>query len=174
MHLRILEENKSYYSSEAVLTQSLGYGTYTFYVKGDVSSFDPNVVLGLFTYDLAFNLSPDYFHREIDFEIAQWGQSDINNSHFALQGPLPLQALHRFNLTYTGDVIASFNWSSDGVKFKLRKDDLGNEIIAEWDYNGNLTPVPGNERVRMNLWVFNESRVRDTEVVVKRFEFRKN
>lgn len=49
LHLRVTYTNGKWVCAEVVNRISLGYGTYRFYLQTDVTGFDPNVVLGLFT-----------------------------------------------------------------------------------------------------------------------------
>jgi hypothetical protein len=66
LHLAITSANNAWYCAEAILTQSLGYGIYRFYVDTDVSNLPDPIVLGLFTY----SNDSDYNHREIDVEFS--------------------------------------------------------------------------------------------------------
>jgi hypothetical protein len=58
--------------------------SYNWTVTAGAGSLDPNVVLGLFTYDD----SPDQTHREIDVEFARWGATpaqDGSNAQWVVQ-----------------------------------------------------------------------------------------
>src|ERR1700730_17053474 len=50
LHLRIAEEDGRWVCAEVINKANLGYGTYHFVVD-DTSHLDPQVVLGLFTWD---------------------------------------------------------------------------------------------------------------------------
>jgi hypothetical protein len=57
--------------------------SYTWTIVSGASSIDPNVVFGLFTYDLD---DPAQSHREIDVEFSKWSNpSDTMNAQFVLQ-----------------------------------------------------------------------------------------
>ncbi|WP_161795906.1 hypothetical protein [Corynebacterium pilosum] len=66
---------------ELISERAMGYGTYTLRYSGDFGAFDPTTVLGIFTYDWADRVLPDYSAQggftEIDFnEISRWGEAD--------------------------------------------------------------------------------------------------
>jgi hypothetical protein len=65
LHLRITNVNGSWYASEVVLNQTLGYGEYVFRVASSLERLDPNVVFGMFTYNY---IDPAFGHRELDIE----------------------------------------------------------------------------------------------------------
>ena len=52
-----------------------------FEVQGPIGDLDPNVVLGLFTW----SDDPAYDHRELDIELARWGNPLAPNGQFRLQ-----------------------------------------------------------------------------------------
>src|SRR5438552_1494221 len=70
LHLRINAKDGRWRAAEVISTRSFGYGTYRFYLDTNVDEFDPNVVLGLFTW----SDEPAFYHRELDIEISRWGQ----------------------------------------------------------------------------------------------------
>jgi hypothetical protein len=49
LHLRITHVGTNWYCAELVSQRTLDYGTYTYRVDGTPETFDPNVVLGMFT-----------------------------------------------------------------------------------------------------------------------------
>ena len=164
LHLQVLERDGKWYSSEIVLSKSLGYGKYTFYLQGDLSNLHPNIVLGLFTYDL--NLldenGSEYYHREIDFEVAKWGRDGIN-SQFTIQGPPLFEPVKEIELN-SEDFVVSFDWRPGFVEFFYNNE---SEV-----FRNEMVPEPGEERVRMNLWIFGSADdISETEVVVKKFEY---
>ncbi len=70
LHLAITKVGRHWAVGEVVNTRSLGYGTYTWVLASRVDNLDPNMVLGLFTYDS----NPAYNNREIDIEASRSGQ----------------------------------------------------------------------------------------------------
>jgi hypothetical protein len=69
LHLRIDHRDDRWSCAEVISTRSFGYGTYRFDLDSHIDCLDPQVVLGLFTW----NDDPSYNHREIDIEVARWG-----------------------------------------------------------------------------------------------------
>src|SRR5437773_1501268 len=81
LHLKITHSGGTWQCAEINSERTLGYGKYIFQLDSP-PDFDPNVVLGLFTWsdNNAFN------NREIDIEIARWGDaSDLTNAQFVVQ-----------------------------------------------------------------------------------------
>jgi hypothetical protein len=70
LHLQISRSGKKWTAAEVIANATFGYGTYTWRLA-PVPQLDPNVVLGLFTW----NDDPDFAHREIDIELARWGNA---------------------------------------------------------------------------------------------------
>ena len=47
-------------------------------------------------------------------------------------------------------------------------------LIASWRYSGNNIPIPGNEKVRINVYLFNglpPGNGKDFELIVRKFKF---
>lgn len=172
LHLRLLNRKEKWYSSEVVLSKSLGYGKYTFFVEGDLTKLGPQLVLGLFTYDLSLLKDPEYYHREIDVEISCWGSANSDNFHFTVQEEEETEPAKKINISYNQNLIISFDWQKDYVVFEVRKDDLQETLLHSWAYHGSEVPAEGKENARINLWIFDEPlELEETEVVVKRFQF---
>ena len=127
-------------SGEAILDRSLGYGRYEFTLLQS-PYMDANVVLGLFIWD-EDPASP--YNREIDIEFARWGnQWEDRVGHFTFQ---PWQDPGR-QIAFRpvdGPQTCSFTWLPMVIRWKC--------AAISWSYYGSDVPVPGTERVRMNLW----------------------
>jgi hypothetical protein len=172
LHLKILNRENKWYSSEVVLSKSLGYGKYSFDIHTNLKDFHKNLVLGLFTYDLTLSKDPNYFHREIDFEISQWGSDKNNNSQFTIQNSRFTKPIESFNL-YNNDLVVSFDWQEKFINFSVKLND--GTLLKNWLYTGNKIPTPGNERARINLWIYKNSKdLKETEIIIKKFEFDQN
>ena len=75
LHLTIHQHDGNWYSTEVVLTENLGYGTYYFRTNSEVEDLNTNATFGAFTWD---NFGDDpritaWPWREIDFEDSRWG-----------------------------------------------------------------------------------------------------
>lgn len=152
LHLKISNVSGQWRCAEVWTEDSLGDGLYTFRIESDLSSLDPGVVLGLFTWD---EFAPHYANREMDFEFSRWGDPDNNNAQYVIQ---PGQ-LHEFNIE-SADPCATthtLDWSVDGAAFEsffgpVRPADQS-DLIDFWTFSGNFVPRPGNENIRLNLWL---------------------
>ena len=168
LHMRITKRNGNWYCPEVINKISRGYGKYCFEIKGGVSNLDKNVVLGLFTWD---NSSQEN-HREIDIEIARWGNaSDPTNAQYVVQPYTHSGNLIRWTIPSNTDSSAHcFDWKPDSIDFSSRSD----SIISASHYTGSDIPHHGNENTRINLWLFNGVPPSDTNgvvVVIKKYEF---
>lgn len=171
LHLKIARDaNNRWTTSEVIAPTSLGYGTYTFTVGTRLDQFDPNVVLGLFTWS---DKAP-YAHREIDYEAARWGSaSDPTNSQFVVQPYDKPNHLVRFTAPAVTRTIQQFAWRAGSVSFVSKRLDTGAEVYA-YTYAGTDVPKPGDERVHLNLWLFGGSAPTNglpVDVVVESFTF---
>ncbi|HDH99419.1 MAG: hypothetical protein DRQ14_06755 [Candidatus Latescibacterota bacterium] len=173
LHLKVTERDGRWYCAEVVSEGSFGYGAYDFYLASRIDKLDRNVVLGLFTWDDA----PEGHHREIDIEFSRWGRTKDDNAQFVVQPWDRPGNMHRFNLQLDGDLSAHcFVWRKGCISFRSIRGHLltSPDIIESWDYEGPDLPEPGNEKVRMNLWLLDgvpPSGDGEVEVVVRRFEF---
>lgn len=171
LHLTIRKGARNrWQSTEVINRQSLGYGTYEWTLATRVDALDPNVVLGLFTW----NDAPDYAHRELDIELARWGNAaDPTNGQYVVQPHDRESHLQRFT---QGPVVVTtqrFTWRSGGVTFESL---AGDTVLNQWSYSGPASevPVPGGENARMNLWLFNGLAPKNgqpVEVIISDFRF---
>lgn len=171
LHLRIARSSSGTWSAAEVIgPQSFGYGTYVFTLGSDVSGLDPNVVLGLFTWSDRAQQA----HREIDIEFARWGDAaDPTNAQFVVQPWDRAGHLERFVQPAVARSVHRFTWSPGAVAWESRDADTG-ALIASYAYAGSDVPKPGDERVRLNLWLFGGRAPTDgrpVEVVVESFRF---
>lgn len=170
LHLKITKDGTGKWScAEVIGPASFGYGTYTFKLASRVDNLDPNVVLGLFTWS---DKAP-YAHREIDIEFARWGNAaDSTNAQYVVQPYATTNHLARFTQTAATTSTQSFTWQPGNVTWQSL-DSSGAEI-AHYAYSGADVPKPGDERVRLNLWLFGGSAPTDraaAEVVVTAFAY---
>jgi hypothetical protein len=185
LHLKVWSRNGRWYTSEARLSESLGYGEYEFETRGDLAFTSPNVILGLFLYD---HSAPDVYHREIDIEFGRFGDPGHSQGQFAVQPydargnssgfPLPDSPEPDFAPVYTH----AFRWSPGRVEFRTVSGSVEgvfglpadhNRIVAVHVVTGDVVPAPGAETVHVNLWLFQgQPADRDYEVVLSRFAFR--
>jgi hypothetical protein len=167
LHLRITYRDGQWYCAEVVNQKSLGYGTYRFFIRSSTSGMDPNVVLGLFTW----NDDPAFAHRELDIEISRWGKRDNEDAQFVVQPWDSVGNLKRFSMPPTVSSIHSFTWHPAEVLFDSREPN-GN-LIQEHRFSNGI-PQAGGENARINLWLVNGSMPQHgltVEVLLEKFEF---
>ena len=169
LHMRITARDGQWRSAEVILDRSLGYGTYRWTVASPVGRLDPNVVLGLFTW----SDDADYNHREIDIEVARWGDAaGASNAQYVVQPWDRAGNLRRFVQPDAAPTTHEFTWTSKSVSF--RSATPSGETISAWTYKGRDVPRAGNERTRMNLWLNGGAPPADgaeVEVVLSGFTF---
>ncbi|MCP4245788.1 MAG: hypothetical protein GY778_01950 [bacterium] len=180
LHLTIRKRNEHWYCTEVILQESFGYGTYVFYTMGSPDSLDLNVVAGMFTWETEAPAP----HIELDFEYARWGDSeDPTNAQFVVQ---PFQTpgnLVRYRVEperVDRGLTHVLVWSKDKAEFTTarghhRPDRIpASAIISALIYTGPGVPEPGNENVRVNLWLDRGAPPRDgrpAEFLVTRFAY---
>jgi hypothetical protein len=161
LHLRIRPAATGWTSAEVGLVPSLGYGSYRFVVS-DVSRLEPPVVLGI-----ANGSGPT---REMDIEISRWGALAGKNSQYVVQ-PFDVAAnVVRF-LSPPGRLTYSFDWEPGRIGFQTVRGKA--ELIAAHLFTSGV-PSPGIETLHMNLYIFEDKRVRiqhGAEVIIEKFEY---
>jgi hypothetical protein len=167
LHLGITKAQRRWYSAEIGLDHALGYGTYTWKLASRVDQLDPNAVLGLFTYD---DTSPAFAHREIDIEASRWGVPDAaTNAQFVVQPWDRPGNLRRIRLGSKLPATLSFTWRKSGLAWRAPQ-----AKPSTYTYRGADRPPRGNERARINLWLYRgraPARGRPVEVVIRSFRF---
>lgn len=183
LHLNVVYKDPNWYCSEVVANANLGYGTYIFTVKAGEEILDPNIVLGLFIYDV-----PDQYDnpREIDFELSRWWDpNEPNNAQYVVQpwdGP---NNRYRFYMDEHKSTTHEITWTHNRINFKSYYGDYPlvdpNNIIAWWSYDGEDIPPAGCENTRLNFWLLPPkdspegtpgappSDGKEAEIIIKRF-----
>ena len=170
LHLRIAKDTSGAWTcAEIIGPASYGYGTYTFTLGSAVDGLDPNVVLGLFTWS---DKAP-YAHRELDIEMARWGNpADTTNAQYVVQTYDVVTHLRRFTMPSASSSIHRFSWHPGLVTWDSY--DASGGLIASYEYKGPDVPRAGDERVHLNLWLFNGAAPLNgspVDVVVRSFSF---
>jgi hypothetical protein len=171
LHLKLARRNDRWTSAEVTLTRSLGYGTYAFVVR-DTSHLEPSATVGLFTWD---DEGGDQNHRELDVEISRWGDPTIANAQYVVQPYYVAANVRRFTAP-SGRLTHSFRWEPGRASFRTVRGAgaaPSSPAVAEHAFTSGV-PVPGNERVRMNLYYFRFSPTslqKEAEVVIEKFQY---
>lgn len=175
LHLRIAYKYGRWWAAEVISTRSFGYGTYHFDVDTTLDDLDPNIVLGLFTW----SDHPALHHREIDIEIARWGQANNDNGQCVVQPYNRPENVVRFALPRGLPMSQySFTWDAQRIVCQVRQGSpLASGSTLPLIYEHTFTagiPTPGGENARINFWLLGgeaPQHGQDSEVIIHRFEF---
>jgi hypothetical protein len=168
LHLRIAGGPEHWTSGEVRLSRSLGYGSYRFVVR-DISRLEPAAVLSFFTRD------DDGPTREMDIELSRWGELENKNAQYVVQPYFVAANTMRFDAP-GGTLTHWLVWEPGRASFRTARgaSPKMNNDVAEHVFSSGV-PSPGNERVHMNLYVFDNQRNplrQESEVIIEKFEFR--
>ena len=145
LHLVVTKVGRHWTVGEVDNTHSLGYGTYTWVLASRLDNLDPNMVLGLFTYDS----DPAFNNREIDIEVSRWGNAlDPTNAQFVVQPYAHPGNLQRITQGPTMPSTLSFTWTATGISFSAP-----GASPATWTYTGPDSPPDGAASPDINFWL---------------------
>ena len=178
LHLKIRKIGGTWYSSEIYSKKKFGYGEYLFHVTGKLDDYDPNIVLGLFSYNGDNN--------EIDIEIANF--DDINAPKKSvyhtvqpdmLDSKLPAVSEHvPLNLEGTA-TSHKYIWQNSGIKWQsyyghYPAPPSKQSLIKETE-SSQYKPQPDAE-IRINFWLLDEKNgpknQQEAEVIIKNVFFK--
>lgn len=186
LHLTVTQRDEKWYCTEVVLTESLGYGTYVFGTGGRLDVQDPNLVAGLFTYEMDSPIPGD---RELDIEFTRWGDPlNPDNAQFVIQpcGTCPgcgAERCDRFLATLSeeaSEMTHFMEWAPGTATFRsylgkhLDSAPPVEQLIHEKTYTGAQVPEPDREKVRVNYWLHlghSPTNGTDAEFVLTGFRF---
>ncbi len=177
LHLKIVKRNDNWFCSEVILTESLGYGRYSFEISTNLSEINENAVLGLFSWD---NDAINKNNNEIDIEFSRWGNiQDSMNAQYVVQPSNIPGNIKRWKVSNTGSSSTHrINWTSESINFlsfnNNRKVETLSSNINSWSYVGPNIPNRARETTRINLWLFDSqppSNEDEVEIVITDFKF---
>lgn len=171
LHLRLSKVEDHWTSAQAILTRSLGYGTYEFSVR-DVSHLDPAAVLAFYVWDaVAANRNEN--SREWDVEISQWGDPRAKNARYGIPPHHVDGHTVRFGAP-PGALIHTVRWEPGQATFRTVKGFGAHErLVFEHRFTAFVPPV-GNEKLRINFYDFQRGPNllrQGAEIVIERFRF---
>ncbi len=173
LHLKITYTDGKWVCPE-VRTQTLGYGTYTFYTASNIDTIDKNAVLGLFAYK-------DDNH-EVDIEFSRWGIEDYTNAAFTVQPPPYIAGYNQklFNIDLTSGTYSThhFVWNQASVYFESNSGFYSAGTAPESQLIQSLytpySPDATGVMAMINLWLFQGNAPSDgqpVEAVIAGFDF---
>jgi hypothetical protein len=172
LHLRIKKKGNKWSCAEAVLSRSLGYGTYIVTVR-DTSQLDPAAILSLNTFD---DWGGEQNYRELDVELGRWGDAtNKNNAQFAVQ-PFYVPGNVAPFVAPAGVLTHSFHWEPGRVKFvtvRGQSTHQGAPVVSEHLFTSGV-PSSGHERMQFLFYVVASDKnpmQKDDEVVLEKFEY---
>ncbi len=182
LHLTVSKDGGSWYSTEVVLEEALGYGDYVFTTRGRLDTLDPAAVFGLFLWQYGPCWDDAYTwwnaYDEIDVEFGRWGDLGREIAQFVAQPWDYPGNIDRFDAAFATNEVTShaFRWLPDRVEFRSWRGGPGDEsaasLIHAWTYEGPHVPRPEQPRVHLNLWRSSGVPAADQEVVLDGFTFR--
>jgi hypothetical protein len=180
LHMTVQNNFGNWFSSEIALVDPLGYGDYIFTTVGRLDLLDPNVVLGMFTWQYGPCYDTSYLwwgpFNEFDIEFSRWGNPASDIGQFVAQPYDWAGNISRFDATFSDEEIAShaFRWLPDRVECRSWRggpqDEATSTQIHSWTYTGPHIPRPEQPRIHINLWHINTP-ASDQEVVFDSFTF---
>lgn len=197
LHLTVNKENGLWQSTEVVSKENFGYGTYIFTIEGNLSYLDPNVTLGLFTWNnYTFKSQAN---SEIDIEFARWGKADdpmtLQYAVHPVSDTTRMRRCETNPLVWNGISTHAFTWTDSTIIWESYLGEnygLG-KPICRWVFTRDnrgmvkhesgrssdpvVIPEPGSQtNVRMNLWLSKGPVIGPrgnvpTEVIIRKFDF---
>lgn len=141
----------SWMSSEVMIDQSFGYGTYEVVVKDALADHNENVVFGAFIWD---ETNPIY-NGEIDLmEASRFGDPyNPFNAQFVIAPWNVDGRINRFAIPATAtSAVLTLRWSPTALQMSVACPETGYSFSWE-PQDASIIPVPsGNERLHLNAW----------------------
>ena len=155
LHLALNHRDGKWLSTELVSDWPVGYGTYEFRLAGSGSEasgagpdqLDPNVVLGLFTWDT--DSWPTDANSEIDIELTRWCEAGAPNLHYSVHPAWGPDGKHperykpqRIDLKGSPSTHV-ITWSPKGVECAMYLGDAGpdpDKLICQWRFGADNPP----------------------------------
>ena len=171
LHMKIRKVGDAWFSSEVYTLSSLGYGTYGFQIASDAELYDPQVVVGLFTY-------LDDQH-EIDIELTRQGDPHAPEGNYTVQPYFIPGNMSKFELGLHDASTHAFEWRPDSIYFQSLDGRRINprvpeDVISDWAYAGDSIPLAGAEKLYINFYLFQgvaPANGTDAELIVSNVTF---
>jgi len=181
LHLAITRSRGTWTGAELGTTKDLGFGSYYWVFSGPLTTFEPQIVLGAFTYGPAHGIGTDATN-EIDVEFSRWNvATNANNGDFNIfPATGQTKGVNSSNLwNWTSGTVATcrIDWTSTSVT-----ESVWSGVVAEnaptssaavtWTYNGSTSAVPqAPVPFLFNLWAHGSHPTRNVDITVKNFRY---
>ncbi|HWE49739.1 MAG TPA: BACON domain-containing carbohydrate-binding protein [Bryobacteraceae bacterium] len=172
LHLKVEKCSGSWCAAEIFTKQTVGYGSYSFSIASQLNNLDPNLTLGLFTWD---GQAGDQNNREWDIEFARWGNlTNTSNAQYVVQPYNGPNNLTRFLMSPAANSTHVVQWSASQMNFSSSASNLP---IASWNYVANAfssIPTPGDVHLHLNLYIgagTSPASQVGTEIIISNFHY---
>ena len=175
LHLKLKRINGRWNCAEVYTTRKFGSGKYSFQVASRIDNIDPNIVVGLFTW----NDRMAYHNQEVDIEFSKWGQPGNRNTQYVVQPYTIQRNMNRFNTELNGSY--STHEFTIGPRFVFFESYHGHPErplpgtgINNWLYHCRKGPFVRNAEIRINVWLFRglpPSDGQEQEVIIRRVKY---
>ncbi|HSG26960.1 MAG TPA: hypothetical protein VLA34_00670, partial [Candidatus Krumholzibacterium sp.] len=124
LHVTVKNFGGTWYSTEVVLEEALGYGDYLFTTVGRLDQLDPSVVLGIFLWQYGPCWDYSYLwwnpYNEMDIEFSRWGDPGNWLGQFVAQPYDWGGNIDRFDASFSDGELTThaFRWGPDAVEFR--------------------------------------------------------
>lgn len=189
LHLTVHLVGGLWRSTEVILLESLGHGTYWFTTESQVGQLDANLVFGAYTWNSFGNGPAPTTYSEIDFEDSRWGNpTDPTSSQVVVQPYSTPGNLLRYTtpvLLPSPTLTRFFEWTPGRVRFVAAQglhspcsvtpaSMLHQSLYLTNASPGHAVPTAGLEQFRFNLWSSSPSgpmNGQSAEVIISDFRF---
>ncbi len=196
LRLRITKRAGRYYCAELFTIETVGYGTYTFYLSSRLDNLNKNVVAGLFTWNDKNCITNA--NSELDIEFTRWGDAtDPDVIEYSVQptnGGQENERDARRPMALNGNNSIHFiNWTPALVTMSSYQAHINPppaaNLIAYWSFDTNhipkskeecssdsiLIPQPENAtHLDLNLWLnggIAPSDNQEAEIIIHKIEY---
>ena len=181
LHITLSNRSGSWYSTEVVTEEALGYGDYILTTVGRLDLLDPQAVLGIFLWEYGPCWDNAYTwwnaYNEIDIEYSRWQDPSSDIGQFVAQPYYWDGNINRFDYTFSEGEVTShaMRWLADRVEYRVWRggpnDESQANMIQSWTYTGPHIPRPEQPRMHLNLWKIDGAPAGDQEIVFQDFVF---
>jgi hypothetical protein len=181
LHLKLSNANGVWTGAELGTSKNLGFGSYYWIFDAPLTTFEPQVVLGAFTYGPAAGIGKDA-SNEIDIEFSKWNvATNVNNGDFnifpATGGTKGVNSSNLWNWTSGTVATCRIDWTPTSVTESVWSGVVDvnaptSSAKVKWTYNGAASAIPqAAVPFLFNLWTYGSAPTQAMDVTVKNFQY---